>query len=323
MFLSEPLAFAVLFALVLDGLFGDPSWLYRRLPHPVALMGKAIGWLDRSLHSQTLPAKMLYRRGRLMTIGLIVVGMLTGFALQWLCSQLDYGWILLGILMSSLLAQKSLADHVGAVDRGLDRGLDDGRAAVAHIVGRDPDLLDEHGVARASIESLAENFSDGVVAPAFWGLLFGFPGMLAYKMINTADSMIGYKSERYLHFGRFAAKLDDAVNWLPARLSGLMMAIASLIMPGASLKESLRAMGRDARHHRSPNAGWPEAALAGALGFRLAGPRHDSGQRSEGHWMGDGRAELLSVDISAAIRLFWRSCWLLWLIILAVALICL
>jgi len=139
MFLSEPLAFAVLFALVLDGLFGDPSWLYRRLPHPVALMGKAIGWLDRVLHSQTLSAKMLYRRGRLMTIGLIVVGMLTGFALQWLCSQLDYGWILLGILMSSLLAQKSLADHVGAVDRGLDRGLDDGRAAVAHIVGRDPE----------------------------------------------------------------------------------------------------------------------------------------------------------------------------------------
>lgn len=310
LFVFEDVVSALILALVLDGFFGDPGWVYRHLPHPVTLMGKAIARWEKRVFGTAKVANIVYRRGRFMTIGLVVAVVLIGSALQWFCWQVPHGWVLLGILMSTLLAQKSLADHVGAVGDGMNLGLEQGQAAVAHIVGRDPKALDEHGVARAAVESLAENFSDGVVAPVFWGLLFGLPGMLAYKMINTADSMIGYKSERYLHFGRFAARLDDVVNWLPARLSGLLIAIASFFMPSARFNESLAAMWRDARHHRSPNAGWPEAAMAGALDFRIAGPRHDHGKVTDGSWMGDGTPDLTPRHIEAALRLFWRS-WLL------------
>jgi len=320
LFVVDDILFASIFALILDALLGDPAWLYQRLPHPVALMGRAISRLEQYAFGSPSKEKALYFRGVAMTICFVLAAMLIGFALQWLCSKIAYGWILLGILMSTLLAQKSLADHVRDVGAGLDQGLEQGRAAVSHIVGRDTKALDEHGVARASVESLAENFSDGVVAPVFWGLLFGLPGMLAYKMINTADSMIGYKSERYLHFGRFAAKLDDVVNWLPARLSGLLVAIASLSMSGASFGKSLEAMRRDAKMHRSPNAGWPEAAMAGALDFRIAGPRSDRGKVSGGNWMGDGTPDLTSRHIEKALRLFWRSCFLLFLLAIAILL---
>ena len=311
LFAIDDVLFASIFALILDAVFGDPDWLYRRMPHPAALMGRAISRLEHWAFSWAVTDTALYLSGLGVTIGLVLAALLIGFCLQWLCSTVEYGWILLGIVMSSLLAQKSLADHVGDVGAGLDQGLEQGRAAVSHIVGRDTKALDEHGVARGAVESLAENFSDGVVAPVFWGLLLGLPGMLAYKMINTADSMIGYKSERYLHFGRFAAKLDDAVNWLPARLSGLLIAIASLAMPRASLGGALKAMRRDARNHRSPNAGWPEAAMAGALDIRIAGPRSYHGKMTEAYWMGDGTPDLTSRHIEAAISLFWRSCFLL------------
>jgi adenosylcobinamide-phosphate synthase len=321
LFLFEGIFFGLLLALVLDGFFGDPAWLYRRLPHPAALLGRAIAWLEKRAFRTASTEEALFHRGRAMTIGLVIAGAIIGLVLQWLCGLLPYGWILLGILMSSLLAQKSLADHVGAVGLGLDQGLQQGREAVAHIVGRDPEALDEHGVARAAVESLAENFSDGVIAPVFWGLLLGLPGMLAYKMINTADSMIGYQSERYLHFGRFAAKLDDIVNWLPARLSGLLIAIAALFMPRARFDKALRAMRRDARNHRSPNAGWPEAAMAGALDFRIAGPRSYHGMTTEGYWMGDGTPDLTSHDIKKALGLFWRSCCLLFFLVAAILLI--
>ncbi|MGI9452609.1 MAG: adenosylcobinamide-phosphate synthase CbiB [Geminicoccaceae bacterium] len=321
MFLFEGILFALLLALVLDGLFGDPARLYRRMPHPAALMGQAIAWLEKRAFRTASTEKALFHRGRAMTIGLVIAAAAIGLALQWLCVLIPYGWMLLGVLMSSLLAQRSLADHVGAVGVGLDQGLQQGREAVAHIVGRDPEALDEHGVARAAVESLAENFSDGVVAPVFWGLLLGLPGMLAYKMINTADSMIGYQSERYLHFGRFAAKLDDIVNWLPARLSGLLIAIAALFMPRARFDKALRAMRRDARNHRSPNAGWPEAAMAGALDFRIAGPRSCHGMTTERYWMGDGTPDLTSHDIKKALGLFWRSCCLLFFLVAAILLI--
>ncbi len=321
LFAIDDVLFASIFALILDALFGDPDWLYRRLPHPVALMGRAISRLERWAFSWVARDKALYLSGLGIMVGLMLAALLIGFALQWLCLRLPYGWILLGILMSSLLAQKSLADHVGNVGAGLDQGLEQGRAAVSHIVGRDTKALDQHGVARSAIESLAENFSDGVVAPVFWALFFGLPGMLAYKMINTTDSMIGYKSERYLHFGRFAAELDDAVNWLPARLSGLLIAIASLSMSGGNLRKSLKAMRRDARNHRSPNAGWPEAAMAGALDMRIAGPRSYHGETAEGSWMGDGTPDLTSRHIKTAIGLFWRSCLLLLLIVAVITLI--
>ena len=321
LFVLKVSVLAMLLAFVLDRLIGDPAWLYRHLPHPAVLMGRAITMLERYVYAESASPERLYWRGAVITLGLVLAAVLIGVLVHWLCSLMAYGWVPLGILMSSLIAQKGLADHVAAVGSGLEQGLDEGRRAVAHIVGRDPDSLDRHGVARAAIESLAENFSDGVTAPVFWGLLFGLPGMLAYKMINTADSMIGYRSERYLHFGRFAARLDDRVNWLPARLSGFLITLAALVMPGARVRDAVIAMRRDAGQHRSPNAGWPETAMAGALDFRLAGPRYDTGKRTEAAWMGHGRADLEPADIGLAVRLFWWSAGGLFLSVLVLALI--
>jgi adenosylcobinamide-phosphate synthase len=192
---------------------------------------------------------------------------------------------------------------VRAVAAGLDQGLAEGRRAVSRIVGRDPDRLDAPAVARAAIESLAENLSDGVVAPLFWAVLLGLPGIVAYKAINTLDSMVGHKSPRHLAFGWASARADDLVNLLPARLTGLLLALAA----GRAAARAWRAMRRDAGLHRSPNAGWPEAAMAGALGLRLAGPRVYGGNRVEDAWMGDGRAEATAADIRRGLGLAWRA----------------
>jgi adenosylcobinamide-phosphate synthase len=213
--------------------------------------------------------------------------------------------------MSTLIAQKSLYQHVAAVASGLETGgLGGGRLAVSRIVGRDPEALDQAGVSRAAIESLAENFSDGVVAPVFWAALFGLPGLLAYKVINTGDSMIGHKTERHLQFGWAAARLDDLLNLVPARLSALIVCAAAWLLPGADPLAAWRAMWRDARKHRSPNAGWPEAAFAGALSLAIAGPRVYHGEHVDDHWMNDGgRPHAAAPDIRMALRLFVRSCW--------------
>jgi adenosylcobinamide-phosphate synthase len=227
---------------------------------------------------------------------------------QELCARLPLGWLPLALFMSTLIAARGLYDHVSAVAVGLEQGLAQGRRAVAHIVGRDPASLDVHGVARAGIESSAENFADGVVAPLFWGILFGLPGMAAYKAVNTLDSMIGHRSPRYLHFGRFAARLDDVINWLPARLAALLILAASLCLPGTTPAAGWRALWRDAPHHRSLNAGWPEAAIAGALGLRLAGPRRYAGEVVEDAWMGDGRAAAIPDDIRRALGVYVLAC---------------
>lgn len=316
LFVFEYLLLATACALILDALIGDPPWLYQRILHPVTILGNIIDGLERRSFGVIGTAKDMIRRGQAVVVTLVFLSILVGGAIQWLCMQAPFGWILVGIVMSPLLAQMSLAQHVEAVGVGLDQGLDQGRQAVAHIVGRDPNQLDEHGVARAAIESLAENFSDGVVAPVFWGLLLGLPGMLAYKAINTADSMIGHKSERYLHFGRFAAKLDDVVNWLPARISGFLILVAARVMPGARFGRSLQVLARDAGNHRSPNAGWPEAAMAGALEIRLAGPRAYDGRMTQDSWIGEGNTDLTSKDIERAVRLFWWSCGALFMLIL-------
>ncbi len=212
--------------------------------------------------------------------------------------------------MSTLIAARGLYDHVAAVAAGLEQGLEGGRQAVAHIVGRDPASLDAHGVARAAIESTAENFADGVVAPLFWGVVLGLPGMAAYKAINTLDSMIGHRSPRYVHFGRFAARLDDVANWLPARLSALLILAAALCLPGTTPAAGWRAVWRDAPRHRSPNAGWPEAAMAGALGLSLAGPRRYAGELVDDAWMGAGRTAALTADVNRALRVFIIACTL-------------
>ena len=310
MLLIEPqvLLAALLVALAVDALLGDPAWLWRRLPHPVVLMGRAIArfearWLDPAL----LDGAQV-RRGCLASLVVIGASALAAFAAQELCLRLPLGWLLLGLAMSTLVAARGLYDHIAAVAAGLEQGLEEGRAAVGHVVGRDPASLDAHGVARAAIESTAENFADGVVAPLFWGVLFGLPGMAAYKAINTLDSMIGHRSPRYRHFGRFAARLDDFANWLPARLAAILFLCAALFLPGTTPTVGWRAMRRDAPHHRSPNAGWPEAAMAGALGLRLAGPRRYAGELVDDAWMGDGRAAVTAADIRRALRLLVLAC---------------
>lgn len=219
----------------------------------------------------------------------------------------------LALLASSLLAQRSLHEHVARVAEGLERGgLTGGRKAVAMIVGRNPESLDEAGVARAAIESLSENFSDGIVAPAFWLGAGGLPGGALYKAINTADSMIGHKSPRHLAFGWAAARLDDLVNLPASRLTALLLTAAAALDRQADAGAAWRAVRRDAGRHRSPNAGWPEAAMAGALGLRLAGPRVYGAIRVEDSWMGDGRAEATAADIRRALALYRRACLLLW-----------
>jgi adenosylcobinamide-phosphate synthase len=310
MLLTDPatLLHALLLALALDALIGDPAWLYRRVPHPVALIGGAISWLERHWLEPDQPPCALRRRGLLLGVLIVVASALVGLGLQWLCLQIPFGWLLLGLLMSSLLAQRGLYEHVAAVAAGLGEGLAQGRAAVAHIVGRDPEQLDAPAVARAAIESTAENFSDGVAAPVLWGVVLGLPGMLPYKAINTADSMIGHRTPRYLDFGRFAARLDDVASWLPARLAALLILAAACLAPGTTPAAGWRALWRDAARHRSINAGWPEAAMAGSLGLRLAGPRRYGGQVVEDAWMGEGTPLATSADIRRALKVLVRAC---------------
>ena len=310
---------SLLLAFALDAVLGDPSWLWRRLPHPVVAMGGAIAWIEaRSLDAAAPPAEQA-RRGQIASLLVIGASTLVALGVQALCLVAPLGWLLLAVAMSTLIAARGLYDHVSRVAAGLEQGLAEGREAIAHIVGRDPASLDAHGVARAAIESTAENFADGVVAPLFWGVLLGLPGMAAYKTINTLDSMIGHRSPRYLHFGRFAARLDDFANWLPARLSALLILGASLFLPGTKPVEGWRALWRDASHHRSPNAGWPEAAMAGCLGLKLAGPRRYAGELVDDAWMGEGRAAATPTDIRRALRVYVLACGAL-AVVLVVAL---
>ena len=219
------------------------------------------------------------------------------------------GFVVLSLSASSLLASRSLHDHVRAVADGLaEHGLAGGREAVTKIVGRNPASLDEAGVVRAAIESLAENFSDGVVAPSVWGALLGLPGMAGYKAVNTADSMIGHRTPRHAAFGWAAARLDDLVNLPASRLAALWLILAAAVTRGVSARAAGRAVWRDAGKHRSPNAGWPEAAMAGALGLRLAGPRVYGATRIEDAWMGEGRSEATPADLARALRLYRRAC---------------
>jgi adenosylcobinamide-phosphate synthase len=299
-------------ALIAEAAFGYPPALLRAIGHPVMWIGRLIDLLDSALNR---PAAYPARRkagGVLAVIALLAATIGPTALVQSLLLASLPGWAawpLLVLAASTLLAQRSLFDHVAAVGAALrQNGLAGGRAAVSHIVGRNPASLDEPALLRAAIESLAENFSDGVVAPAFWGLLGGLPGIAAYKAINTADSMIGHRTPRHAAFGWCAARLDDAANLPASRLAGLWLILAAGLRPGASPRGALKAMLRDAPHHRSPNAGWPEAAMAGALGLRLAGPRVYGETRVEDGWMGDGRADLAPSDLERALSLYRTAC---------------
>jgi adenosylcobinamide-phosphate synthase len=319
--LSEPgLAWALLLALLLDALVGDPPRLWRRLPHPVVLLGRLIARLERVLLTEAAAPARTRAAGGVLLLVVVATALVAGQALHLACAQLPAGWLLEALLMSTLLAQKSLVDHVRAVAMALAQGLAEARAAVARIVGRDPASLDAPAVARAAVESLAENLADGVVAPLLWGLLLGLPGMLAYKAVNTLDSMVGHRSPRYRDFGWASARTDDLANLVPARLTALLLTAAAATGSWGAARAAWRAVRRDARRHRSPNAGWPEAAMAGALGLRLAGPRRYGGRLVDDAWMGDGRAVAEAGDIERALALAWRAWALLTALTAALAL---
>ncbi|EPE98272.1 adenosylcobinamide-phosphate synthase CbiB [Rhizobium grahamii] len=302
-------------ALLLDRIVGDPDALWMRLQHPVVLFGNAISRIDRMFNRAELHKRVRRRNGVWSIIGLLSASAVAGAVLHWVFSLFGVAGILLEVMcVAVFMAQKSLADHVGAVATGLkDGGLDGGRQAVSRIVGRDPETLDEPAVCRAAIESLAENFSDGVVAPALWYCVFGLPGLFAYKMLNTADSMIGHKSERYADFGWAAARLDDFANWPAARFSILLIAAGAWLRRGrTACQEALRIAARDGGLHRSPNSGRPEAAMAGALDVQLAGPRVYSGiVVMEPMINGSGRETATVADIEDGISVFYASCSML------------
>ncbi len=302
----------LLLALALDALAGEMGPLFRRVPHPVVLIGGAVAACDSRWNAVEIDPGQRRRNGAWTVLVLVIVAAAVGSAVTALARAAPWLWPIEVFAAAVLIAQRSLYDHVCAVAAGLEQGgLEAGRASVRHIVGRDPNSLDEHGVSRAAMESLAENFSDGVVAPAFWYLLFGLPGIVVYKTVNTLDSMIGHKTARYLHFGWAAARLDDLLNLAPARLSGVLIALAALFRPGARSLAALAAMRSDAHKHRSPNAGWPEAAMAGALNVKLAGPRRYPGEAVDAPFIGPGTPDLTAADIRRALALYVAACSLL------------
>ncbi len=287
-----------LLALILERLLGYPNALVARIGHPVIWMGRLIGLLDTRLNNRTRG------RGVLALVLLLAATALVTIPVAWLLRSLPFGWVVEAILATSLLAQKSLSDAVRAVAAALSRSLPEGRTAVSHIVGRDPQALDEAGVARAAIESLAESTSDGVIAPLLFLVLGGLPGIALYKAVNTADSMIGHKTERHLEFGWAAARFDDLLNLIPARLTALFIAGGAFFVKGAHPETAWSTALADAKKHESPNAGWPEAAFAGALDYELGGPRSYDGELVDLPSFGTGRHDLGPADIEQALGLY-------------------
>jgi adenosylcobinamide-phosphate synthase len=309
---------AMAVAMTVDALVGWPGAVFARIGHPVTWLGRLVSLLDRSWNrSVDAPAA---RRIAGVAAALLVIGLCVGIG--WIVQTvLSRGWsgvVLLGIgiLAWPMVALRSLYDHVAAVAQPLQSGnVDAARLAVAQIVGRDPATLDEAGIARAAIESLAENASDGIVAPVFWGALFGLPGIVGYKAINTLDSMIGHRSERHLYFGWAAARIDDIANFIPARLTGFLFVLVS-----PRLAQALSCMVRDASRHRSVNAGWPEAAMAGALGVRLSGPRSYHGQVIVEPWLNETARDPQAADLREGLRLYIRAMLVLGVLLVALAL---
>lgn len=296
-------------ALVLEAAIGYPQALYRVIGHPVTWIGWLIAALERWLNREKWSGNMRRMTGILTLMVLLTVVGGVSYGVDALLSETLIGFVGLVLIASSLPAQRSLDDHVRAVADGLEQdGLAGGRRSVAMIVGRNPEMLDESGVSRAAIESLAENFSDGVVAPLFWMAVGGLPGAALYKAANTADSMIGHRTPRYENFGWAAARFDDLINLPASRLAALWIVLAALVMPGTSARGAVRAILRDSRKHRSPNAGWPEAAMAGALGLKLAGPRVYGSELVDDAYMGDGRRNAGVGDIRQALRLYRGAC---------------
>lgn len=297
-----------LIAMLIELCFGYPERVARAIGHPVTLIGRFIGALDRLLNRETTGASTRQAAGIVAVLILIIIVGAVGLIVERELLRLPFGLLAVGLLASTLIAQRSLHRHVADVAVALEkRGTEAGRTAVSRIVGRDTEALDAPGVARAAIESLAENFSDAVVAPILWLAIAGLPGVALYKAINTADSMIGHRTRRYEAFGWAAARLDDLVNLPASRLSAVLLIAAAGLGKNASANGAWHAVRRDAARHRSPNAGYPEAAMAGALGLSLAGPRVYGGVPVEDATMGDGRRNAESADIVRALALYRRA----------------
>jgi adenosylcobinamide-phosphate synthase len=285
----------LLLALILDYFIGDPHQIWARFPHPAVIMGRIISWIEAHLNS----GRFLRAKGIIAITSVSIFALIAGWIIHWLP---DFGVLEL-IIVTILLAHNSLVKHVQDVANALATSLEAGRTNVARIVGRDVSTMNESDVSRAAVESAAENFSDAVVAPVLWYLVLGLPGLLFYKMVNTADSMIGHRTERYNLFGFGAAKLDDLINLVPARLCGALMCLAH------RSRASFEVMLTDANLHASPNAGWPEAAMAAILDVTLAGPRSYHGQISDDAYINPrGRREMTRDDIANAV-LVLRKTW--------------
>ncbi len=316
-FFTVALALATL---LVEGTIGYPEFVYRAVGHPVTWMGKALARLDRALNLETDDAR---NRKRGVAALAVLLGVSVGLAWVFVLAVGNgaFGTIVVILASSTMIAQQSLHKHVRAVTIALrTEGLEAGRRAVSMIVGRNTDVLDEAGIARAAIESLAENFSDGVVAPTFWLTLGGLPGVVFYKASNTADSMIGHHSPRYEAFGWAAARLDDWLNLPASRFAALLLIAAAALAEGSPCV-AFRIMLRDAPRHRSPNAGWPEAAMAGALGLKLGGPSIYGGTVVDSATLGDGTHQVTVADIDAALRLYRIACVLQWLLLFGLYLI--
>ena len=297
MFVTENILIIIIFAILIDSAIGDPDWLWKWMGHPVALFAKFVLFFDK-VRGTALSSNANKILGIFVIATLTLASVFVGIILVNLLQNSWWGILMSAVIASFFLAQKSLYNHVQEVKKALNNNdLELSRAKVSKIVGRDPKQLDESGVARATIESTAENLSDGIVAPVFWCILFGLPGLLAYKAINTADSTIGYKNDKFKNFGWATARLDDFVNFIPARLTALMIALSAPFVNG-SIKTALSIMINDAHQHNSPNAGWPEASMAGVLGITLAGPRTYSTHTEKGNWINKtGRNIVSSVDV--------------------------
>lgn len=323
-FLSWPISllWLVPVTLSLELLFGLWAWP-QKLSHPVAVLGRAISTLDQRFNNSQSSPLIRFRNGVLATALVVVSVFLLGGVIQSLLTQIYFGWILYCLVALPFFAQTSLHYHVKATADALDvGGIAAGRVAVSHIVGRETKNLDEAGVSRAAIESCAESFCDAVVAPAFWFALLGLPGLFAYKAINTLDSMIGYRNTRYEYFGKAAARFDDVVNYIPARLSAFFLLIATFFLDERfSAARGYKILRRDAGLHASPNAGWPEAAVAGILNLRLGGPRsYDtlSGKSAAVEWIGREGGNATRSDIKNMLKLYRAACGihiLFWVVI--------
>ncbi len=303
-------------ALSFERVFAYPMVLQMLYRHPVEWMGSFIAWFEAH-YNQGLAIERK-RAGMIMLFFLVFFSLLISVLLVYLTNLLPFGWFFQGLIAFTLLSQNQLGKAVKAVADGLEISLQNGREAVRHIVGRDVKNLDAAEVSRAGIETLAENASDGFIAPLFYLLIFGLPGIVIYKAINTADSMVGHKSEKYKDFGYASAVIDDVVNYIPARICALLFVLAAMIYRPASWQGAIRSVKQDAKKHASPNAGWPESAFAGALGFGLGGKRSYKGEMLDLAQMGDGRRDLGVKDINSSLGFYnLMSGFVLYLVFIA------